>query len=106
MGKFSRPDGRTRWARRIRDIEKQLTSALGVRPRPHQLILLKAAAEQTAIAEKTRADYLDGRPVEVNDVVRAGHAMIRAINSLQISSGDIEELKTPIFIITPADAKL
>jgi hypothetical protein len=106
MGKTRQVDGRTRWARRTRDIERQLISSLGVSPRPHQLILLKAAAEQTAIAEKTRADYLAGHPLEVNDVVRAGHAMIRAINSLQIPSVDTEELKTPIFIITPEDAKL
>jgi hypothetical protein len=105
MGK-KRPDGRTRWARRTRDIEKQLTSALGVPLKPHQLILVKAAAEQTAIAEKTRADYLAGHPVEVNDVVRAGHAMIRAINSLQIPGDDAEEQTTPIFIISPEDAML
>jgi hypothetical protein len=106
MEKSRSLDGRTRWVRRTRAIEKQLAAALGSDSKPHQMILLKAAAEQITIAEQTRSDYLAGRLVSINDVVRAQNAMTRAIKSLQIPESREEDDQAPTFIISPEDALL
>ena len=90
-------------AERIRDVEKQLTDAIGNDPRPHRLILMKAAAEETVIAEKARADYLAGRPVRINDVVQSNEAMLRTMDSLQLLEAPDEADAPPAFIISATD---
>jgi hypothetical protein len=52
---------------------------------PHQMILIRSAAELTAIAEATRAELLAGKAtVSVNDVIRSENTMARAIRALAI----------------------
>ena len=76
-------DGRLRYVRRARALTRELIAAFG-NPAPHQLILIRSAAELTAIAEQTRATLLAGGAVTLNDVVRAENAMARAIRALAL----------------------
>jgi hypothetical protein len=49
------------------------------------MILIRSAAELTAIAEATRAELLAGKAtVSINDVIRSENAMARAIRALAI----------------------
>jgi precorrin-6x reductase len=77
-------DGRTRFVKRARALAREFSAALGGNPAPHQLILIRSAAELTAIAEQTRATLLAGGAVTLNDVVRAENAMARAIRALAL----------------------
>jgi hypothetical protein len=79
-------DGRLRYVRRARALTRELIAAVGD-PAPHQLILIRSAAELTAIAEQTRAALLAGGAVTLNDVVRAENAMARAIRALNLPDG-------------------
>jgi hypothetical protein len=76
-------DGRTRFARRAKALVRDFVLALGGQPAPHQVILIRSAAELTAIAEATRAAHLAGKAT-INDVVRSENAMARAIRALDI----------------------
>jgi hypothetical protein len=81
-------DGRRRFVRRARALARDFTAALGGKPAPHELILIRSASELTAIAEQTRAALLAGSPtVTLNDVVRSENAMARAIRALNLPDG-------------------
>jgi hypothetical protein len=77
-------DGRLRYVRRARTLTREFIAALGGDPAPHQLILVRSAAELTAIAEQARATHLAGGPVALNDVIRMEGAMARAIRALAL----------------------
>jgi hypothetical protein len=78
-------DGRTRFVRRARVLAREFISALGGAPAPHELIMIRSAAELTAVAEKVRAALLAGdTAVTLNDLVRSENAMSRAIRALNI----------------------
>jgi hypothetical protein len=77
-------DGRLRYVRRARALAREFIAALGGEPAPHQLILVRSAAELTAIAEQARATHLAGGPVPLNDVIRTEGAMARAIRALNL----------------------
>jgi hypothetical protein len=77
-------DGRLRSVRRAKALVREFIAALGGKPAPHQLILVRSAAELTAIAEQARATHLAGGPVALNDVIRMEGAMARAIRALNL----------------------
>jgi hypothetical protein len=77
-------DGRSRSVKRVTALARDFILALGGNPPPHKVILIRSAAELTAIAEQTRAAHLAGHAVTLNDVVRAENAMARAIRALDI----------------------
>ena len=77
-------DGRTKPVRRAKWLEHAIVQALGGNIEPHQLILVRRAAELIAIAERTRARHLGGAGATVDDVVRAEGAMNRAIKALRL----------------------
>ena len=63
-------------------------------------------AELTAVAEQARAQFLAGRRIDLNDIVRVEGAMARAIKALGLPAVGSESANQPIFIISAADAKL
>jgi hypothetical protein len=78
-------DGRTRFVRRARALAREFVEAIGGHPAPHELIMIRSAAELTAVAEKVRAALLAGdTAVTLNDLVRSENAMARAIRALNI----------------------
>jgi hypothetical protein len=83
---FSDLDGRLRVVKRAKAIERSLIAAFPSKPAPYQMLLIRAAAELTSIAEQARATYIAGGAVSLDDVVRAGGAMARGIKALQLPS--------------------
>jgi hypothetical protein len=78
-------DGRTRFVRRARALAREFIDALGGSPAPHELIMIRSAAELTAISERIRADLLaGGTAVTLNDLIRSENAMARAIRALNL----------------------
>jgi hypothetical protein len=102
---FDDLDGRLRVVKRARAIERCLVAAFPSKPAPHLLLLIRAAAELTSIAEQTRAAHVAGGPASLDDIVRTGGAMARAIRALQLPSSFTRE-EQPTFIISADDALL
>jgi hypothetical protein len=99
-------DGRKRTVKRAKAIERELIAAFASEPAPHQLLLIRAAAEMSSIAEAARASHLAGGPVSLDDVVRAQGAMARAINALQLPTVSFSGEDQPTFVISTDDALL
>jgi hypothetical protein len=85
---FNDLDGRLRVVKRAKAIERSLIAAFPSKPAPHEMLLIRAAAEVTSIAEQARATYIAGGAVSLDDVVRTGGAMARAIKALQLPSSE------------------
>jgi hypothetical protein len=81
-------DGRKRIVKRAKRIERELIAEFGREPAPHQLLLIRAAAEMSSIAEEARSTHLAGGSVSLEDVVRTQGAMARSIKALQLPSDD------------------
>lgn len=79
-------DGRSRPARRTKELVGSFTAALGGDAAPHQRIAIRRAAELTAIAEQSRALHLAGQ-CSVDDVVRADGVAARAVRALRLPTG-------------------
>jgi hypothetical protein len=77
-------DGRRRVVKRAKAIERDLVAAFA----PHLMLLVRAAAEVSSIAEQTRAVHIAGGPVSLDDVVRTQGAMTRAIGALHLPSSE------------------
>jgi hypothetical protein len=79
-----RLDGRTRMARRIKQLTKAYLAALAG-PSPVQVAQIKRAAEMTALAEQARAKRMAGdESVSWDDVVRLDSAARRAVRDLKL----------------------
>jgi hypothetical protein len=85
---FKDLDGRLRVVKRARAIERSLLAAFPGKPAPHLMLLIRAAAELSSIAEQTRAAHVAGGSVSLDDVVRTQGAMTRAIKALQLPSSE------------------
>jgi hypothetical protein len=109
-------DGRTRALRRVRALEREFIAALGGAPARHLMILVRSAAELTAIAEQTRAQLLAGDGnVTHTDMIRSENAMARAIRALAIPASPaqakdfgamMQRLATPPASPTPDPAEV
>ncbi len=101
-------DGRRRSARRIKEVIRQFTAAVGGNPQPHQVVLIQAVAELTAITEGMRASMLAGDHVDSNDLVRTHNTLLRAIDKLQLpaSPPQSEDLESEMrrLAMPPPDA--
>jgi hypothetical protein len=103
---FNDLDGRLRVVKRAKAIERSLIAAFASKPAPHQMLLVRAAAEMSSIAEQTRADHIAGGPVSLDDVVRTQGAMARAIKALQLPTVPFLGEDQPTFVISADDALL
>jgi hypothetical protein len=99
-------DGRLRVVKRAKVIERYLIAAFASQPAPHQMLMVRAAAEVTSIAEQTRAAHIAGGAVSLDDVVRTQGAMARAIKALQLPSVSFLGEDQPTFVISADDALL
>ena len=102
-------DGRKRAVRRATALTQEFAAAFGGKPAPHQLPLIRSAAELTAIAEQARAIFMAGGAIDLNDIVRVEGAMARAIRTLHLSAASMsaeERGEAPVFVISAEDAKL
>jgi hypothetical protein len=102
-------DGRRRAVRRAKALTQEFGAAFVGKPAPHQLPLIRSAAELVAIAEQARAIFMAGGAIDLNDIVRVEGAMARAIRTLHLSAASVsaeEYGQAPVFLITEADAKL
>ena len=102
-------DGRRRAVRRAKVLTREFAAAFGGKPAPHQLPLIRSAAELTAIAEQARAIFMAGGAIDLNDIVRIEGAMARAIRTLHLSAASMSAVEgdaAPVFVISAADAKL
>jgi hypothetical protein len=80
-------DGRRRAVKRAKALVREFTDALGGQPAPHQVIMIRSAAELSAVAEAMRARMLAGQPIASNDLVRTQNAAQRALDALGIPAG-------------------
>jgi hypothetical protein len=99
-------DGRRRVVKRAKAIERDLIAAFASQPASHLMLLVRAAAEVSSIAEQTRAAHIAGGPVSLDDVVRAQGAMTRAIKALQLPAVSFLGEDQPTFVISADDALL
>jgi hypothetical protein len=83
---FNDLDGRLRVVKRAKAIERSLIAAFPGKPAPHEMLLIRAAAEVTSIAEQARATYIAGGAISLDDLVRAQAAMAREIKALRLPS--------------------
>jgi hypothetical protein len=102
-------DGRQRAVRRAKALTREFAAVFGGKPAPHPAVLIRSAAELTAIAEQARALHMAGGTVDLNDIVRVEGAMARAIRTMHLSatSASVEEIGAPpVIVISAADARL
>jgi hypothetical protein len=83
---FNDLDGRLRVVKRAKAIERSLIAAFPSKPAPHEMLLIRAAAEVTSIAEQARATYIAGGAISLDDLVRTQAAMAREIKALRLPS--------------------
>lgn len=57
-------DGRRRAARRVKEVIRQFTAAVGGKPTPGQIVLIRMIAELTAVTEAMRTSMLAGGVVD------------------------------------------
>src|SRR5215213_10216404 len=77
-------DGRTKPARRYRDIVKQLTAALGVTGDDGQQTSVRRAAGLLVAAEQARASLIRGENIDLADLVKLENAADRAVRALNL----------------------
>lgn len=79
-------DGRRRAARRVKEVIRQFTAAVGGKPTPGQIVLIRIIGELTAITEAMRTSMLAGGIVDSNDAVRMHNTLLRSIEKLKLPS--------------------
>jgi hypothetical protein len=83
-------DGRTRTARRIRELAASFLAALGSGLSPELGERCERAAQLVALAEDVRRKALTGRSVSLDDVIRVENAADRARRALGLPTGKRE----------------
>jgi hypothetical protein len=83
-GEASCLDGRTRLARRVKQLTKAYLAALPGPASPVQVAQVRRAAEMTALAEHARSKRMAGDEVSWDDVVRLDSAARRAVRDLKL----------------------
>lgn len=78
-------DGRRRAARRVKEVIRQFTAAVGGKPTPGQIVLIRIIGELTAITEAMRASMLGGGMVDSN-FVQTHNTLLRTIEKLKLPS--------------------
>jgi hypothetical protein len=80
----SRWSGRTANGRRARDLYRGYVTQLGGPTDPPTLALVVTAVERVLIAENARADYLAGKVISLEDIVRLERAADKALSRLKL----------------------
>ena len=78
-------DGRTRVARRIRDLTLRYEAELGYPPTEAHRSLCKLAATYCAAVEQMAAQLAQGKPIDPDHLVKIGNAMRSTLSLLGIS---------------------
>ena len=75
-------DGRTRLARRLRDIQDELLSELGRAPTQEDMILAREIAALTVRSEGLQAAIVKGEEVNMQQAIAASNQLRRLLRSL------------------------
>jgi hypothetical protein len=81
---ISRWSGRTASGRRARDLFRDYVTALGNPTDSPTLALVITAVERGLIAENARGDYLTGKVISLEDIVRLERAADKALSRLKL----------------------
>lgn len=103
---LARPDGRTRGARRLRDLADSFAEALGGWPalRPLQADAVRRAAELMTLAEQTRASALETGTVDLTSLSQVEGKAERALRALGLpGKPDTAKPSTPSSSVPSGD---
>src|SRR4051794_40761845 len=79
-------DGRTRVARRVRDLALRYEAQLGYSPNEAHRSLCKLAAIYCAAAEEMAASLVCGKPVDREQLLRIGNSLCSTLKLLGINA--------------------
>jgi hypothetical protein len=87
-------DHRTRGGKRVREVTRILTEAMGGRLSATQEVQVGHAALLVAVSESLQRKHLSGDVVDVDQCIRAANAAKRAIDALNI--GERKPIPSPL----------
>ena len=87
-------NGNTAAGRRARDLYRGYVAQLGSPADTPTLALVVAAVERVVIAENARADYLAGKVISLEDIVRLERAADKALARLKLDRVQTQKKKS------------
>jgi len=80
-------DGRTRWARRHKELKLAILADLGRTPSDHDHVTASNAAAMLVRLQQLQADCLSGKDVDTDGLIRLSNAAQRLIDSIGLKPG-------------------